>query len=288
MFKDNLTILAPEGTSPFSPAQILILQQPDARVCLRELAPSRRLMMEHVDYEFMRTRSGFFTALIFRNILFNSEAFVTRPKALNKCKFEDLDDWTAYLNGLRACFPGRNHDFFCNRGAFGQPIADRKIEHASRFWEVTRICEWPKAGEWPLSFSDMHSLLWRIKNKHGLPGCGSLGIYSLCADMVYYGLVSPPTLEEISTVIINLDMGALAGLELLGYLTPPDTGERPSPPYATETVATAVQHFRQDSHLFLALWGAAHISLSYVDVEHVLCKFSRMWNLGQYQVALPM
>lgn len=287
MFKDNLTVLDAEHKVPLSSTQILILEQPDARICFREYAPSRRLMMEHMDQDFMQTRSGFFSALVFRNISFNSEAFVTRPKVLTKCKFEDLDDWTAYLDALHATFPGRSSDFFCNRAAFGQPVRDRKIEHAARFWETARVCEWPKAGDWPLSFSDMHALLWRVKNKHGLPGCGALGMYLLCADMVYYSLVTPPTLEEIAGIIIQLDMGGLAGLELLGYLKLEDRATRPSPPYPMELVATAVEHFLQDTHLLLALWGATYISIGYIDVEHILCKFSRMWNLEQYRVAPP-
>lgn len=256
---------------------------PDARICLREDAPSRKMMMNTVDFAFMKTRPGFFTALLFRNILFNSQAFILRPPFLKKSKFESLGDWNLYLEAIRAEFPNGDPDFFCNRGALGQTIKLRTIEQAAHFWDVSTVCEWPNDGDWPLSFSAMHNLIRRIKAKHGLPDCGNLSLYLLCADMVHYKIVDRPSLDEIASIILTLDMGALSGLRLLGYLKEGED-ERAS----ISEVMEAVESFRLDALLLLTANGMHDIPIGYIDLEHTLCKFNRLWGLKYYRDSPPV
>ena len=109
----------------------------------------------------MRTRPGFFTALLFRNIFFDSAAFLDRPEFLSKYKFSTLDEWVAYVCELRMHFKDKPEDFFCNPSAYGQHVANRTIEQGEHLWDVSERCEWPT--EWPVSFKDMYALIQRIK-----------------------------------------------------------------------------------------------------------------------------
>lgn len=262
--------------------QDTIARYPDARICIREEAPSRKKWMENINKDIMRTRAGFFSALVFRNILFNSEALVQRPDTFDQSHFANLAEWDVYVASLYDTFPNRSPDFFCNKFALGHYIEHRTIEQAQHFWSVSVSCEWPEPEEWPLSFSDMHSLLRRIKCKKGLPGCGALSLYLLCTDMVYYGMVDRPLLSDMAGIVRSLDMGALSGLAILGYLKK-DKGRKPS----LDVVGNAIEAFRQDIFLLLTAHDV-HMDTSYIDVEHILCKFSRLWNLRSYRDALPL
>ncbi|KAI0085726.1 hypothetical protein BDY19DRAFT_908928 [Irpex rosettiformis] len=106
----------------FTPAQQALLDKPDSRICAREFSPSRQLMSCNVDKAFMRTRAGFFTSLVFRNISFNSEAFLNCPDALAKFMFNNLDEWNTYIADLHDYFSEEPEDYFCNRLALGQPL----------------------------------------------------------------------------------------------------------------------------------------------------------------------
>ena len=234
-------------------------------------------MAAHVDNSFMRTRPGFFTALVFRNILFNSEAFLNCPPTLSKFQFSTFDEWTEYTDNIRLHFQGRPVSFFCNPSALGQPISERTIDKASHFWEVSLACEWPE--DWPLKFAEMYDLLSRIKDDLRLPGCGPLGLYLLCADMVRYGMVERPSLDEMADVIFNLRKGALSGLELLGYIT---RGNGPEG-CTRDVVRQGLEDFSLDLRLSCAAKGLGHLQLDFIDFEHILCKFSRMWGLRFYR-----
>lgn len=103
-------------------------------------------------------------------------------------------------------------------------------------------------------------------------------MYLLCADMVHYSMVKPPTLQEIALSVNNLNLGAKAGLQLLGYFEGTDSdGITPA------IVLDAVASFSKDLQLLLASNGLSDIKLTYIDVEHLLCKFSRLWNLRLYR-----
>jgi hypothetical protein len=86
------------GNIPLSRAQKIILSNTDFYLPFRELAKSRRLICRHLDLEFMKTRAGFFTLLLQRNILWNSEAFRTTTCA--KYRFQDMDKWRKYEHQL--------------------------------------------------------------------------------------------------------------------------------------------------------------------------------------------
>ncbi|KAI0083214.1 hypothetical protein BDY19DRAFT_998758 [Irpex rosettiformis] len=286
--RDTIAVLEHlDGTKTldlFTAPQQALFDNLDSRICAREFAPSRRLMSKNVDKAFMRTRAGLFSALVFRNISFNTKAFLNCPNELAKFMFEDIDKWNEYIAALRNHFPNESEDFFCNKFALGQPIAERTAEQAGHFWEVSQNCEWPEARDWPVKFMDMYNCLSRIKASHTLPGCGSLSLYLLCADMFYYDLVEIPTYEEMSSIICSLGKGALSGLILLGYLE-----EGGTQPLTVEAVKTGFKHFSSDLNvLLLSAPEVPYLNLSTIDLEHILCKFSRMWTLKHYRSAPPL
>ncbi|KAI0083086.1 hypothetical protein BDY19DRAFT_998873 [Irpex rosettiformis] len=236
-------------------------------------------MARNVDKPFMRTRAGFFTALLFRNISFNSVSFLTCPSSLAKFKFEDLDEWNNYISALRDHFPNESEDFFCNRFALGQPIAERTVEQAEYFWKASNSCEWPEPEDWPVDFMNMYDRLTRIKGKHSLPGCGQLSLYLLCADMVYYDLVECPSSSDMASIILSLGRGALSGLQILGYLK-----EEGKESLTVDAVRVAFEQFTGDITLLLySAQELPRLKLTTIDLEHILCKYSRMWTLKFYQ-----
>lgn len=96
--------------------------------------------------------------------------------------------------------------------------------------------------------------------------------------MVRYKMVEEPSLDEIASIVRMLNMGALSGLRLLGYLK--DEEDEGAP---LSEVMDAVESFRLDVLLLLTANGTWDVPLSYIDLEHTLCKFSRLWGLRYYR-----
>ncbi|KAI0094151.1 hypothetical protein BDY19DRAFT_5898 [Irpex rosettiformis] len=241
MFRDNIVVLehlaGSQTVSSFTPVQQAILDKPDSRICAREFAPSRRLMSQN---------------------------------------FANLEEWSGYLDRVRQHFSGKKDDFFCNPSALGQPIPERNLGQAPHFWEVSTTCEWPSSSDWPLKFADMHALLMRVKEKNSLPGCGPLGIYLLCVDMVYYDLVEFPTPHEVAFIITSLRKGALAGLEVLGYLASESAHHK----HTFDEVAKAFDIFKKDTAFLLSAHNVLDTALTEIDYEHALYLFKRSNTSG--------
>ena len=104
--------------------------------------------------------------------------------------------------------------------------------------------------------------------------------------MVSYGAVNPPDLWDISTVLVDLNRGAVEGLVTLGYLVRPPLGT-----WTHEQVRQAFDSFIMDLDLLSHSYALAEIDsevfkVSYTVAEHLLCKFSRMWKRKFYRSAI--
>lgn len=287
--QDSIIVLEHIRNGPtaddLTPSQTQLTSTPDALIPYREAAPSRARILEHGHFDFFRTRAGFFSALVFRCISFNSEAFRSCPQSIIRFQFATLSEWHQYLDALCAIFPNEGPEFFCNTRALGQPITERTIDKADEFWRIAQTCDWPSEDAWPMEFVDMYDTFESIKDENGLPGCGKLGMYLLTADMVGYGAVAPPRLIEVVCTVIHVNKGAIRGLVLLGYLTAsPDD-------HTVDNVFKAFQAFVTDIRLLFAaqvgkLERDRRWDVDYIIAEHLLCKFGRMWRMNYYKYSV--
>ena len=120
-----------------------------------------------------------------------------------------------------------------------------------------------------------------LRVKGLLPGFDDEDVYQLCVDMVYYDLVSSPTVDDVVEDILRMNGDSLGGLVVLGYL---GTGEERSFP---ETRA-AFRAFYDDFYILSVADIVEPVYVDVIQVENVLSCFNRLWSTGFYHDALPL
>ena len=73
------------------------------------------------------------------------------------------------------------------------------------------------------------------------PSLGPLISYLLSADLVYTGVFSPPTMDDIAYIIRNINHRAAAALEDLGYIKRDHKSNQPKLEECKAGVQTALQ-----------------------------------------------
>jgi hypothetical protein len=225
-------------------------------------ASRRRVLLPGGPYspEHVRTKSGLFSALVYRGITHN-----TRFLQDNKTLFRDLDDWNSTLEEPRNVMAMIQHGktYFCRSDAYGQAAKARSIENAEGYWKL--VSEDPTFSDWltspqPVSILDLFS-----KIKKACYGFGPLTTLQLINDYVECGLVQEPTIEEMATLICKLKMGGSRGLQALGY----DVG-------SPTRVLDALRSLRSD--LMNALTAEERLAMGFgvIMIEHSLCKLGRL------------
>ena len=234
-------------------------------------------MRRHLDRTFMRSKQGIFSALVYRFVSFDSPAFTEYPGPNKNCKFFSMDDWKRYYDDLKKHFPQQDKDFFCNPKNSGKEVE----EYVLRFWNTCNDCSWIDESRWPLAFKEMRDKMDVLRVKGLLPGFDDEDVYQLCVDMVYYDLVSSPTVDDVVEDILHMNGDSLGGLVVLGYL---GTGEERSFP---ETRA-AFRAFYDDFYILSVAGSVELVNVDVIQVENVLSCFYRLWNTGFYHNAFPL
>ena len=121
----------------------------------------------------------------------------------------------------------------------------------------------------------------RLREKDLLTGFDDVDLYQLCVDMVYYDLVSSPTVDDVVEDMLHMNGDSLGGLVVLGYL---GTGEERSFP---ETRA-AFRAFYDDFYILSVADSVELVNVDVIQVENVLSCFYRLWNTGFYHNAFPL
>ena len=100
---------------------------------------------------------------------------------------------------------------------------------------------------------------------------GPLTQLLIAGDLVYAGIIAPPTVKEMGCLIASLSKGALQGLIALNLLHPADKGDDSYPDKVTDAFATLYKHLK--GSLESDQW--TKMGMDVLVLEHSLCKFKR-------------
>lgn len=275
----SLQLVQSTNNTAVNKVQLWMAEEMDYRSPLREFAPSRAIVRAHFTATSTPTVTGFFSALVFRLITYNSRALRQTDPTMRKVLFHSLGEWDQYLQYLRNTFADQHEDFFCNPKAIGGHPLKRSPSHAAHYWEAAQILH---AQLWPLSetptFSQCQDALSALKKKHSVPQFGALTTYLLATDLVYATVVQMPTLQEVGRFIHEFWSGGIRGLQILGYLpyNAPNPGKVRTE--ALEEVVTAFSQFFSDVGGMLTEEERKGMGWDPIVAEHTLCKISRCYS----------
>lgn len=230
----------------------------DKKLPFRDLAPSRRTILSS-DGPFspdnLRTREGFFSAMVYRGITHNTKFLVDHQETM----FNDADH---FLDRTRV-YRSKPDSFFCNKAAYGCCTVRTK-DNAATYWRTacsTDFNGWV-VGDDTATFSQ---LLRLFKDAKHFPAIGSLTGYLLAADYAIEGVVGMPTIEDIGSLVYDLKKGAFTGLGKLGF----PCADREETVKSMVDLDTIVRlHFSKDD--------LTRMNYSPFVLEHMLCKFRRL------------
>lgn len=250
----------------------------DKLLPFREKSPSvLRARMDGGPFssQYLRTREGFFSSLVFRTITYSSK-FLFKEKTI----FQNAEDYKSLCQQLSATKHLNLDDvYFCKRGAYGNDVK-RSPANATELWnETAESRPVPTNGDAnPVPFLDFYN---KIRRRKPCPAkgekwpfyvqAGALIGYLLTADYAYTGVVRMPSVEEVGTAIAKIRRGNMEGLILLGLL--PNNMEKKAIPEA-EIIQAFRKYYDYVSHSLtqgerdLAVWDP-------ITAEHTLCKVSR-------------
>ena len=115
-----------------------------------------------------------------------------------------------------------------------------------------------------------------VLNNLAFTQAGSLSRVLIVGDLVYAGIISKPTLDEMGTIIKDLNKGAVAGLTKIGLL--PSTTKKHSSEDVVEAFRNAYDTLQ--SNLTKEEWDA--MGMDVLTVEHSLCKYQRSRKCKAY------
>ena len=114
----------------------------------------------------------------------------------------------------------------------------------------------------PLSHSAFHQI-------------GPLTRLLIAGDLVYAGIITPPTVDEMGSLIASVSKGALQGLIKLNLVPPANKGDDMYPEKVTRAFTTLYHDLK--GSLTSDEWK--RMGMDVLVLEHSLCKFKR---LGKY------
>lgn len=130
----------------------------------REHAPSRiriRSDLGPFQSEYIKTRSGIFSALIYRGVTYRAAA----ERDPHNNRFDNPEAWTTYYQGLTGehipLLQRKPDSYFSNQRAYGTPNHTRKPEQAVKYWEGT--ADWEEfLSRGKPTFAEMQEYLQRV------------------------------------------------------------------------------------------------------------------------------
>ncbi|KAJ7110199.1 hypothetical protein C8R43DRAFT_904509 [Mycena crocata] len=244
--------------------------QMDHKMPFREYGPSYKSVCRDdgpFSPNWIRTRAGFFSALLFRGVTFHT-SFVR-----NHTLFEDLDAWETAIDGL----PRGNYVTSCTYGGFpnARRAKDAKLT-ARAYWEMSGVAQnlaWLTRMT-PPTFTAFYDFILEF------PQIGSLSAQLLTADYALHGVVKMPTLREQAILVHSIDKGAVSGLQALGYL--PAEG-----PFAQNKVVEAFEALYNYLDAELLQTEKDMMRFSPILLEHALCKIGRVAYLVAVKPLFP-
>ncbi|KAA1479704.1 hypothetical protein DENSPDRAFT_898846 [Dentipellis sp. KUC8613] len=156
--------------------------------------------------EHMRTKAGFFSALIFRGVTFGCE-FAVRERRV----FQDLVDWQA----AHAAVASNSSLYVSNPNAYGSATR-RGVQYVAGFWSTAQE-EWQDMVGPDATYNTFRDFRKRVINGRNNNaalyfGFGKLIGYLLTADYAEAGVLPMPSKQDMGDLILDIDAGALKGL----------------------------------------------------------------------------
>lgn len=242
--------------------QSKVQESSDKKLPFRDAATSRyRILNSNGPFSpsNISTRSGLFSAIIYRGITHNTPFLLEQPTL-----FEDLDAWNTLYNVLSPLHKD-DEKYFCDKSAYGQAIAARVVANAEGFWKATGD---PKFSSWLFSsatidFMDLYNIFMTLRS------FGSLIAYQLAVDYATAGKATTPSLEDMGYIIWKIRAGGLKGLRRLGWVV----RDAKSATNAFKNVYHALKYHIPPNM-------QQKMGFSVFTVEHALCKLSRLDTKG--------
>jgi len=245
-----------EDTIPTTPTQEVIVQDRDYYLPFRQLGPSKRVILNDPNGPFsptrLKTREGFFDALIFRLITQASPILVQEKQVC----------FGSFVRFMDAVKEKDKHDY-CNPTATGQHYRFRNIPHITDYWEHT--ADWSAFASH--AETTLKSLLTWLTSSGRFYGMGNLVGWLLASDYAYAGLVAMPGASAVGEIIFKINAGGKGGLELLGF----DVNTQEACADAMVVVWEAVQNTFTPAEI-------EEMVLDPITLEHALCKFKRLYK----------
>ncbi|KAJ4483025.1 hypothetical protein C8J55DRAFT_559848 [Lentinula edodes] len=242
--------------------QCRILNDPDSSCPFRELALSRR-QVSGIEGPFAHlSRGAVFSALLFRGIMFNTNAL---HKTGHPGLFDTFEAWSQF----KSQHEHRGERFICNPHAYGT-TKGRVLGNDQQFWTSSQVLYEKLRGS-HTSFIGICKFITYGKDDRKrklFPLFGDLLAYLLMVDFVYAGYVSWPMLEEVARAIAELSEGTLHGLQKMGLISMDHFKKED-----VEEAFKALYFFLDQDEKFATVKKAVVFDL--FMVEHALCKVSK-------------
>lgn len=218
----------------------------------------------------LRTRSGFFSALVLRALTFGAPIASVDGHVF----FEDMDHWKTITNAAIA--RGVPDSYFCDPKVYGSYNRHRDPKIVEELW--TQSAVWNKVLEkfdedGNCSALDFYKIMAGKTEGIKFTNVNTLTGYLITADYISAGLVRQPTVEEMAEILVLINRGGLAGLRALGLLPLRKTNVVAAP-----DAAVALQKLWE--YLKENCLDMVKDRLSLVLIEHALCKYSKLRITG--------
>ena len=274
------------GHKQDDPLVIKIRGNSDLYQPLREYATSRTKINGNaggdcLDRNFARSRSGLFTFLLFRNVLYHSPYLLDQHLEPRQCRtvFQSGEDFIQHVQLLRSdpTYPRTLDDaYFCSRNAYSkQTVVQRCMQNWAVCWDAANNSRWEvlHSRGINLSWKVAAEFLNGINKQHVIPGCGKLTMYLILTDMVLAGVVDQPSALEVGADIASRREGSYKALVTLGYL------DNSSQCVTSEEVARGFEAFYSDVEATLTSTNDNNFEWSPIVAEHTLCKVGRLYSM---------
>ncbi|KAJ2929078.1 hypothetical protein H1R20_g8011, partial [Candolleomyces eurysporus] len=232
------------------------------------------------------TLPGNFSAIVLRGFTYRSEFFWDRRMVFHS--WEDLEQEVASIMGKHPELSLKS-GYFTNFRSYGVPVMQRTIDKAKQSWSSLQERGWTNySANYPKE-SFLSTLRYFRPKRHEseiFPYLGPLGGFALTCDLAYAGVCQRPTVDEMAECIIELDKGALSGLQLLDLveIDRAETRRNGAKGRRVEAVKGALHSLAVQLKEMLSEAEQNTVGLTVGDdtdwilLEHSLCKFLRALN----------
>ena len=255
-----------------TPVQKKINTSLDYYLPFRQLGPSKQIILGDPEGPFspakLRSREGFFDALIFRLVTSASPLLLTERRVC----FGSSEEFNKATKD-------KEQSQFCKSNATGQHSRFKNIPHIDTYWEHT-IGWHAYSKQTDLTLDDL--LNWFIGKEGSAKrffGMGGLAGWLLASDYANAGLVGVPDAQMVGRIIFGVDAGSRKGLELLGF----DVSMQDA---CGESMKLAMATLNEN----LSPMELEQMKMDTITLEHALCKYSRLYeriSKASFQFIMP-